>query len=281
MPYIYDPYNFRYVYYPPGSKPPKLNQSGKEFIPGMADAYVKKFPNQPYSQQHPTGVQSNQPTVTVDFSKQSSDSGTSGGMDDAKRNAYEYLKHLFEGYGLGSLASKILGYVQEGYDANTVTMMLQDTPEYKQRFAANEQRRSNGLAVLSPAEYLELERSYRQILSSYGMPEGFYDQQSDFQSWIGGDVSPSEINERAQIAADTVNNSDDYYVQSLRALGLGQGDLIAAALDRSRALPVLQKIVKAGRIGAEATQLVGVGELLDAVAQTSPAATRTELAAAA
>lgn len=273
MPYIWDPYNFRDVYYPEGSPPPKLTQTGSEFIPGYTDAYVDQFGSQPYSQQFPGG--SSDPYASNDFfsggqldnavqvgngnldspgTATSSTTGGSGaaGTDAARQDAYEYTKRLFETYGLGSLAPKILEYIQLGYGADTIALMLQDSPEYKTRFAANDARMKAGLAVLNPAEYMSLERSYRQILESNGMPEGFYDQQSDFTSWIGGDVSPVELQSRVEIAADAVANSDQSYLASLREYGFGQGDLIAAALDRERALPALQKVVKSARIGAEA-----------------------------
>lgn len=269
MPYAFNPYTMTDVWYPEGSPPPKFNNSGSELVPGFADAYASQFPNQPYSQQ--VGGSTSDPYWDNDFfsggqrdnsvqigngsldspQTSSTNSGASG-TDNAKRDAAEYMSRLFESYGLGSLAPKILEMVQQGYGADTIALMLQDTPEYKTRFAANEQRRKNGLAVLSPAEYMSLERSYRQILESNGMPEGFYDQQSDFTSWIGGDVSPVELQSRVEIAADAVANSDQSYLASLREYGLGQGDLIAAVLDRERALPALQKVVKSARIGAEA-----------------------------
>lgn len=177
---------------------------------------------------------------------------TSKDLDPAKRDAYSYLLNLFKNFGLDSLAPKILEYVQQGYGPDTISLMLQDTPEYKQRFKANEERRKKNLPVLSPAEYTALEKTYRQILESNGMPSGFYDSLDDFSSWIGGDVSPTEILERVQAAARAVNNTDSAYLQSLREYGLGEGDLVAAMLDRDRALPLLQKTIREAEIGAEA-----------------------------
>ena len=177
---------------------------------------------------------------------------TPANLDPQKRDAYDFLLRIFQTYGLDSLAPKILEYVQQGYGADTITLLLQDTPEYKQRFKANDARKKNGLSVLSPAEYLSLERSYRQVLEANGLPTGFYDSQDDFAGWIGSDVSPAEIQERAQDAARAVNNSDQGYLQSLREYGLGTGDLVAAMLDRTRALPLLQKTIRMAEIGAEA-----------------------------
>lgn len=166
-------------------------------------------------------------------------------------NAYQQVLNLFKQYDLDSLAPAILKFAQQGYDTTTISVLLQDTPEYKQRFIANDARRKAGLPALSPAEYISTERSYRQVLQSFGLPSGFYDSPDDFQSWIGTDVSPSEINDRAQIASDAVNSSDPAYVQALQQMGLGHGDMVASVLDQKKALPVLKKIVSASQIGAE------------------------------
>lgn len=268
MAYIFDPRSMTYVYYPDGTTPPKLNQSSEELIPGYADAYIEQFPNQPASQQ----ASGNDPYIDNDFfsggqldntsqigngsadSPTATSSTTGGAVNNDQRNAAEYLNRLFETYGLGSLAPKILEYIQLGYDADTISLMLQDTAEYKTRFAANETRRAAGMAVLSPAEYLNLERSYRQLLSTAGLPAGFFDSNDDFTNWIAGDVSPAEIQERAQDASTALYSSDNNYLQALRSYGVGDGDLTAYFLDSKRALPLIQKTVKASLIGAEASR---------------------------
>ncbi|MFJ8845993.1 relaxase/mobilization nuclease domain-containing protein [Streptomyces cyaneofuscatus] len=64
----------------------------------------------------------------------------------------------------------------------------------------------------------------------------------------------------------------------------GRADSSPPARERRSATAIAERaavLLDSGDDGEAAAQLVGVGELLDAVAQTSPAATRTELAAAA
>lgn len=173
-------------------------------------------------------------------------------LDPTKRNAYELLVDLFRQYDLETLAPQILKLIQSGYDSTTIGTMLQETKEYRDRFAANEMRKSKGLNVLTPAEYIQQERGYRQVLQSYGMPKGFYDQRSDFTQWIADDVAVTEVNERAQSAATAVTSSDPYYLQGLRDMGLGEGDLVAHFLDQKRALPILQKTIKMSQIASEA-----------------------------
>jgi hypothetical protein len=93
------------------------------------------------------------------------------------RDAFMAVNALFKNYGLESLAGKIYEYVKNGYSADTISILLQDTSEYKQRFQGNEARKAAGLPVLSPAEYLSTEASYRQIMQSAGLPSGFYDRE--------------------------------------------------------------------------------------------------------
>lgn len=257
MPYYFDPWQYAYVYYPEGSKPPTPQNKGEEFVPGFTESYTKSFPNQPYSQM--TRGSSNSSVVsTIGSPASSGGTGTGGaaggGNPNDDRNAYEFLKRTFEGWGLGSLAPKILEFVQQGYDADTIMLMIQDTSEYKQRFAGNDKRRAAGLPVLAPSEYLALERQYRQLLSTAGLPKGFYDSYDDFTGWISGDVSPAEIQERVTLASNAIYSSDNHYLQTLRSYGLGDGDLVAYMLDTKKALPLLQKQVRAAQVGAEASR---------------------------
>jgi hypothetical protein len=130
---------------------------------------------------------------------------------------------------------------------------LQETDAYKQRFAANEIRRQRGLPVLSPAEYIATEAAYTSVLRSYGLPPGFYDQQSDFHEFLGRDVSPDELNERARNAQQIFLGADPLLRETWSQFyGLTGGAAIAAILDPDRALPILERQAQAARFGASA-----------------------------
>lgn len=200
------------------------------------------------------------------------------GLDPTQRNAYVAIQDMLREFGLESLAPKILGFVQEGYDTNTIGYELQQTAEWKQRFIANETRKKNGLPVLSPQEYIATERSYRQIMSSAGVPSGFYDQQSDFTKFLEGDVSPAEVQSRVQSATEFVNRADPRELAAMKQF-YTQGDLIAFALDPQRAAPLVGKAFQASAIAgqagaqglsvdkAKAEQLAGAGVSRDAAQQ--------------
>ncbi len=174
-------------------------------------------------------------------------------LSGEQRNAFEALNNLFTGFGLGSLAPKIYEYIQNGYSADTIGILLQDTPEYKQRFAGNEERKRKGLPVLSPSEYLSVESSYRQIMRQGGMPEGFYDQPVDFNGFIGGDMSPSELKQRVDAANEASVLANPGAQRALKELyGIDQPHVAAYFLDPTRATPLLMKQMAAAQIGGEA-----------------------------
>jgi hypothetical protein len=167
------------------------------------------------------------------------------------RDAAIALTNLFASFGLKSLAPRIIDFIKQGYSADTITIMLQETPEYKQRFKANEVRRQKGLPVLSPAEYIATEDAYRQTLQKWGLPTGFYDSTNDFQNFLANDMSPVELDQRAQQASDFMNqasaNDMAFYKQYYTS-----GDLVAYALDPKRAAPLVGKAFQAARIGGAA-----------------------------
>ena len=174
-------------------------------------------------------------------------------LKGTERDAAAALITLYEQWGLGSLASQIVGFTQQGYGQDTIAVLLQETKEYKERFAANDARRKAGLPVLSPAEYIATERAYAQALQASGMPPGFFDDPAkDFKDFLEKDIAPTEIAERAGKATEYVNTLDQHSLSVLqRRRGLGVGDIAAHFLDAGRALPALQKTVQTALLGAE------------------------------
>lgn len=179
-------------------------------------------------------------------------------LDDltgADRDAAAALIDLFSSYGLQTLAGRIVNFIREGWGGATITVMLQETPEYKRRFAGNEARKKAGLPALSPAEYISTERTYRQILAAAGMPKGFYDHVDDFRKWIESDVSPQEIQGRVEMASRAAQNVDPKYRETLRRYyGVGDADIAAFFLDQKRALPLIEKMNKVVDAGAAAAR---------------------------
>jgi hypothetical protein len=178
----------------------------------------------------------------------------------AGQSAYDLLLGQFNQYGLGALIEPLKAFIQEGLSEAEFTLRLRDTDAYKKRFAANSQRINKGLRALSEAEYIRLEDQYQDVMRRYGLPESYYTRgdmgrQEGFEKFIGGDVSAVELEDRIQTAYNRVINAAPEVAQSLRAFypEISDGDILAYALDPSKAIENIKRKVTAAEIGGAAT----------------------------
>ncbi|MFY9325099.1 MAG: hypothetical protein WAO29_01395 [Candidatus Nanopelagicales bacterium] len=193
-------------------------------------------------------------------------SGTSRTETTSKQqrtNWKEFFKTTLTEWGVPQLADEAIKFVDRGFTADTVILKLQDTDAFKKRFAANETRKTKGLAIIDPATYLALESTYQSAMRAAGLPKGFYDELSDFTTLIAADVSPAELNQRINIAADFIDTADPAYKNQLkRFYGMGESDMIAFALDPERSLPLLERkanVIKFASEGNRQDIQVGLG----------------------
>jgi hypothetical protein len=169
------------------------------------------------------------------------------------------LRGLLSNYGfdpadIESALGTVVGYL-DTYDPDIIAeALLPQTELYKRRFSGNQERIKKGMAALSPAEYLAMETSYRQVLDAYKLPAGFYDDpKTDFAYWIANDVSAVEIEARAKTAFEWSNSVDPELKKALKQYyGVGDSEIAAYALDRQRASGIIEKQFRATQIGAEA-----------------------------
>jgi transcriptional regulator with XRE-family HTH domain len=176
-----------------------------------------------------------------------------GNLDGANRDAAIALTALFKSYGLDSLAPQIIKMIQNGFSADTIALLLQDTKEYKTRFAANDARIKAGLPVLSPAEYISTEQAYRQVMSAAGLPIGFYDSTSDFRKFLEGDVSPTEVKSRVDAVSEAIYRAPQA-TKDIFSQWYSTGDMIAYALDPKVASPLIEQRIRAAEAAAVARQ---------------------------
>jgi len=164
--------------------------------------------------------------------------------------AISTLTDLFTKYGLSSLIPKMKELAIAGATEATISLELSSTPEWKERFKANEIRRKNNLAVLEPGEYIALEDKYRQILRAYGLKR--FDSDDYVSKFIAGDMSPSELQSRVSIAIDRVQNADPLVTDTLRRFyNITTTDLAAYLLNPEDELPKLERQVTAAEVGAK------------------------------
>lgn len=170
-----------------------------------------------------------------------------------QQSAFDLMAAVLKDYGLQTLTGALKRLILEGVtDQGTLSAQLQATDEWKTRFAGNEILRQKGLGVLSPAEYLSVERSYGQVLKNFGLPEGFYDDPADYAGWIGNSVSASELQQRASAYSDIANRQDPAVAKQLQSMGMNRGDILAFIMDKDRAQPLIQRKYQKVVLGAAA-----------------------------
>lgn len=173
-----------------------------------------------------------------------------------ERSAGDAVEEMFNNLGLGrEFAASLKGIIDNLYQSNVMPTRQQilnsvyTSEPYKQRFAANEiirQRMENGQGrpgdrMLTPADYIEAENTYRTILANRDMPMGFYDSFDDFTNLIANGISAEEFQSRVDTAYDALNFADQNVVNALRQYyNLSTGDLVAYLLDPTKAMPILE-----------------------------------------
>lgn len=183
----------------------------------------------------------------------------------AGQSAYDLLFQQFNQYGMGSLVEPLKQFIQQGLSSAEFTLRLRDTDAYKKRFAANASRIAKGLSALNEAEYIGLEDQYQNIMRQYGLPASYYTRgdmgrQEGFEKFLANDVSAAELEDRVLTAQSRVLNANPEVLASLKQFypGIGDGDILAYALDPEKALTDIKRRVTAAEIGGSAMQ-AGLG----------------------
>ena len=173
-----------------------------------------------------------------------------------ERTAGDAVRDMFRNLGMGDAFAESLKGIIDGFyttnvkptDAEILSAVYSSEP-YKQRFKANEVIRKRladgqgrpGDRMLTPAEYIDAENTYRTILADRDMPVGFYDSPDDFTNLISNSISASEFKSRVDTAYDALNFADESVVTALRDFyNMNTSDMAAYLLDPARALPVLE-----------------------------------------
>lgn len=176
-----------------------------------------------------------------------------------RKSAFDLLREEFNRYGLGSMVEDSIALAKSGVSPEEYTIKLRGLPSYKTRFGANAAREKAGLSALTPAEYLALEDQFQRTMRQYGLPKSFYEKtgtgnQPELDALIAADVSPSELEDRIQVAVERVNNASPETLKALEDFypGISKANIVAYVLDPQRALPLIQRQVRAAELGGEA-----------------------------
>lgn len=179
--------------------------------------------------------------------------------------------------------------ISKGYTADTISALLPQTEAYKTRFKGNEGRIKAGLAAYSPAEYLQAEDTYAEILNRFNL--GSLATRDQFSDFISNRKSASEVADLVQNVYFRINNADPALRQQLEQLkGIGKltdADLAKAILTGPEGAQVLKQKIAGAEVATEAAarglspirsqQLANLGVTreqaragFEAIAQTQP-----------
>jgi hypothetical protein len=192
----------------------------------------------------PDGTRVN--TCTLVKSEEEEEEDTSA-RDAQRRQAKEMFRSVLEGMGfttafgftqaeINQLYTSVDGWISDGwadgYDGGEKMLMLFRTSDttkniYQKRFPGMQALSARGQAI-SEGEYIELERSYRNVLSASNLPKQYYDSFDDYGRFIAGGVSAAEVEGRIVAARSAMNpliarELQDYY-------GIGEDKALAFLL---------------------------------------------------
>jgi hypothetical protein len=178
-----------------------------------------------------------------------------------RQSAYDILYNEFSNYGLSGLVEDVRYLLESNVSPSQFSLELKNRPAYQNRFAANKERIAKGLRALSPAEYIDLEDQYQNVMRNYGLPASYYTKdttgkQAGFEKFLAGDVSSAELENRIVTAQDRVINASPQISQALKQFypDITNGDILAYTLDPRNAIKEIQRKVTTAEIGGAALQ---------------------------
>ena len=196
--------------------------------------------------------------------------GSTGGVTPSSTDtsAKELIREALSQYGLGDLADWAWNqYLSSGAtDVSTAMAIigpeLRKQPSYKARFPAMDALSKQGHAI-SESDYVNYEKTVSQVMRAAGLPAGFYDKPDDFAKFLSNNISPTEIQDRvqmAQVAIYTAGPETQAQLQALYGAGATPGQVTAFFLDPDKAEPLIAKQWAAAQASGQGVRS-GYGEL--------------------
>jgi hypothetical protein len=167
-----------------------------------------------------------------------------------KIKASDKLINLFKAQGIEDpkFAEFITNNIVNDVSEAQTLIDIYDQPAYKLRFPGMDALRKKNRTI-DEKTYIGLENQIVQTLKFFDLPAGFYDDRAALGKMIGNEVSPKEVQDRAQLAQDLARAADPNIRQSLMDFyKVGEGGVTAYFLNSDAALPLLEKSAKAASI---------------------------------
>jgi hypothetical protein len=210
----------------------------------------------------PTVTETDTDALYLQFLKDQAALGRAENQQTARATLEVFLRQFFFGSDAGFVNDALAaaeGDIKSGLPTDVILLKLQnyDDPKslFSRRFAGNVSLRKEGIEPLSPAEYLEQERRYREAMSTRGLGE--LATRGTFADLIGNQVSPFELEDRITKVFDIYDGADAALKTELQTtLNL---DPLSARTSVAKALLLgekgateLQRQVRTAEVGTEA-----------------------------
>lgn len=183
------------------------------------------------------------------------------GPTQAQKDALAVIRSVLNQYGLGALADWAWSEIVAGASEAQVLLDLQQQQAFKDAFPEIAKMQQNGMTPLSPGEIITYRTQAAQMMRAAGLPEGFWDQPTDFANLIVNNVSLNELTDRINLARAATYEVPQDVRDELARYGITGGDLAANFLDPTVAEPLLKQKFLAAQIGGAATR-TGYGSVM-------------------
>lgn len=167
------------------------------------------------------------------------------------------LTSVLKRYGLESLTDWASQALIKGYSQEQILLEMWDRPEFQTRFAGIFQRERDGWPPVSVEEYLSYESTAQALAATWNLALS----KQEVDNLIGNNVSATELENRFQIAATAVYDSDAETRNELsRLFNIDIGGQMRYFMDPKAELGTLQQQYRMGEIAGAALRS-GYGQI--------------------
>jgi len=151
------------------------------------------------------------------------------------------ISDIFKGEGVDRSGKKFdeIPTTTEGF----YLQLIQTAPYYERFGKVNEARIKAGYRSLDEKTIVGMEDEYQKVLTSYNAPKGFYDQTSDFQTFLQNNYTNVDVANVFQAYRDFVQTTDSGIRGQLKSLyGISDDMITAYMIDPARGQSILEGI---------------------------------------
>ena len=162
---------------------------------------------------------------------------------------------------VAALTTQLNDLMVKGASELEIVQEIRGSTQYAKRFPGMAARAAAGMPAISEAEYIDLERNYRNLMRTSGIEERFYQDPKRFGELIAGDVSAAELQSRVALAEEAASSADPEVVRQLEEFyGIDRAKLVEYYLDPEEAVNLFEEERRLAAAGLSAAAIGTVGQ---------------------